>query len=92
MGKYLKLVSQHIGTALRLESLTPAGRLNFSLVALALAIVVATGALDLAQAVIRAWKPHYESGLPSTLTFFEVWLVAMLLCILIIAGAQRRDD
>jgi hypothetical protein len=92
LGKYLKLVSQHIGTALRLESLTPAGRVNFSLVAIALAIVVATGALDLAQAIIRAWKPHYETGLPSTLTFFEAWLVAMLLCVLIIASAQRPEN
>lgn len=92
MTKYLKLISQHVGTALRLESLTPAGRVNFGLVAIALAVVVGTGVLDVAQVVIRAWKPGYETGLPSTLAFFIAWLAAMLFCILIIAGAQQRQS
>lgn len=90
--KYLGFVSRHIATALRLETLTPAGRINFSLVAISLVIVVSTGALDLAQTVIRAWKSDYESGMPSTLEFFICWLVAMLLCVVIVAAAQAPKD
>jgi hypothetical protein len=91
--KYLRIVSRHVATALRLESLTPAGRINFSLVAIALVIVVSTGMLDLAQTIIRAWKAHYETGLPSALDFFICWLIAMILCVMIVAAAQRpRSD
>jgi hypothetical protein len=90
--RYLKAISAHIGTALRLESLTPAGRINFSLVAIALVIVISTGTLDVAQVIIRAWKPSYQSGLPSSLDFFLCWLGAMLLCVMIVAAAQRNSD
>jgi hypothetical protein len=49
--------------------------------------------LDLAQTVIRAWKAHYETGLPSALDFFICWLVAMILCVGIVAAAQKpRPD
>jgi hypothetical protein len=90
--RYLRSVSSHIATALRLESLTPAGRINFSLVAIALVVVLGTGTLDVAQTVIRTWKPNYETGLPSSLDFFLCWLGAMLLCVTIVAAAQRSKD
>lgn len=92
MKRYLELVAGHVATGLRLESLTPAGRVNFSLVTIALCVVVGTGLLDLAQTAIRAWKPEYETGLPSSIFFFAAWLAAMLLCVLIIAAAQGRKN
>jgi hypothetical protein len=74
----------------RIESLTVAGRVNFGLVATGLLVVLGTGVHDLAQVVIRNWRPNYETGLPSGLAFFGMWLAAVLLCVVIVAVAERR--
>jgi hypothetical protein len=87
---HFKRVARFVGEALRLESLTPQGRINFGLMALALVLVVVPASFtDWAQALIRGWKPTYSADLPSGFDFFIAWLVATILCIAVVAAGQR---
>jgi hypothetical protein len=73
--------------------MTVPGRYNLIGTAGVLVIVLGAGALDLLQAVVRIWQDHYETGLPSVLTFLWVFVALVLACTAILALVElpKRD-
>jgi hypothetical protein len=71
--------------ALLAERFSDAGRVNVIGIAFAFILVLGSAAADLIQSIARIWKPHYETGLPSTLAFIGLFAGMFLICVLILA-------
>lgn len=70
---------------IRAESDNWAGRVNFlGLVAIFLLIFVPGEAVNIVQVIIRIWKPHYTTGMPSAISLAITYGVLLLLCVLIL--------
>ena len=92
--------ARRLGKAvLEAERLTHSGRINALGMVLAFVIVIAVGIIDVMQAIVRAFRPGYTTGLPGVFTFFVAFLVFVLLCVVIVmrldpearrSGARRR--
>ena len=61
---------------LKAEGLTSAGRANLITIFGALIVTIGAGLGDVWQALVRTWNSEYETGLPSVLTFFLLFLAA----------------
>ena len=67
--------------------MTDAGRVNlFGIAAVAL-VVIGAGFIDAVQVVVRIFRVHYETGLPSVLTFLWVLVVLVVACTVVLAGS-----
>jgi ABC-type arginine transport system permease subunit len=75
--------------ALRAEFMTPAGVVNLLGLLAALILVIAVGASDLFQAVIRTFESGYSTGLPSVVVLLILYFAAMLLCVIILGLLAR---
>jgi hypothetical protein len=66
-----------------------AGRVNLlGMAALFLLIFLPAAALDLIQVVVRWFKPHYETDLPSTLSMLLTYGFLLLACVGILALSE----
>jgi hypothetical protein len=69
--------------AVKAETNTWAGRSNFlGLTALFLLLFVPAFLVDVVQAAVRVFKPHYTTGLPSATSIAVTYGVLMLLCVI----------
>jgi hypothetical protein len=71
------------------ERLTHAGRVNSLAVVLGFVVVLASGAFDLIQVIVRIWRPGYTTGLPAV-TMFAIWVGLALFCVLIVIRLTGR--
>jgi hypothetical protein len=56
--------------------MTVPGRVNLVGLLAIFVLVIGGGAVDVLQAIVRVWKAHYETGLPSFLHLpLGLWLV-----------------
>jgi hypothetical protein len=83
--RQLRAVLAVVREALRAEGVSTPGKVNLIFVLGALIVTIGTGAADLVQTIVRIWNADYETGLPSTLAFFALFVGAGLLCVLILA-------
>jgi uncharacterized protein involved in cysteine biosynthesis len=90
-------VRDHVATAftfaknaLKAERRSDAGIANVVGLGFAFVLVLASGLVDIFQALARLWRPHYTTGLPSTLAFVAVFAAMFVLCVLILALVPPR--
>ena len=90
MGDLFRQALQFARYALKLETATTAGRINALGLVFATALVGASAAIDLLQALVRICKPGYTAGLPSTMGLFALFLAGTVLCVAVLARADFR--
>lgn len=94
MADKLRAFGEFTRQVLRAETLSVPGRVNLFGLGVIFLLVVGGGLLDVVQALVRVWKPTYDTGLRSLLSFVVTYGLLLLLCVLllVVADRPRRQD
>ena len=79
IGEIARAVLEFAKDALRAEGMSPAGRVNLVGMVLGFLLLAGIGSLDLLQAVVRTFRPHYHHGVPFE-ELFWMFLIYLAVC------------
>lgn len=91
MSEAARTVAAFAKEALRAETLTVPGRVNMFGLFIFFVAVLATGVLDLLEAVVRLWDAEYTVG-PPLLAVLAVFALMLLVCVAILSIWPPKND